>query len=299
MSNAYTAIDLSQLPAPDVVEQLDYEVILAEMVADLQGRDPSFTALVESDPVYKILEVAAYRELLIRQRVNDSARSVMLAYAVGADLENLGALFGVARLLLDEGDPDAVPPVDPVYEADREYRRRIQLALEGFSTAGPEGAYVFHALSADADVLDASATSPTPGDVLVTVLSRSAGGVPGTEVLDAVDAALSSDHVRPLTDRVTVQAASIVNYSISATLFFYAGPDRQVVMAQAQQAVEGYVEEHHRLGVDITLSGIYAALHQPGVQRVELASPEAGIQVDRQGAAYCQGINLVDGGLYE
>ncbi|WP_163834692.1 baseplate J/gp47 family protein [Spartinivicinus ruber] len=64
----FTAIDLSQLPAPDVIEPIDYEMVLASMLDDLQKRDSSFTALVESDPAMKILEVCAYREMLIRQQ---------------------------------------------------------------------------------------------------------------------------------------------------------------------------------------------------------------------------------------
>ena len=80
ITNAFSQIDLSRLAAPDVVEALDFEAILAEMLADLRGRDSAFTALTEADPAYKILEVAAYRELLIRQRINEAARSVMLAY---------------------------------------------------------------------------------------------------------------------------------------------------------------------------------------------------------------------------
>ena len=79
MAGSFTAVDLSRLVAPTVVETLDFETIFAAMLADLQARDSAFSALVESDPAYKILEVAAYRELLIRQRVNDAGRAVMLA----------------------------------------------------------------------------------------------------------------------------------------------------------------------------------------------------------------------------
>lgn len=68
MAGGFTAVDLSQLPAPSVVETLDFETILQAMLDDLLARDPDFSALVESDPAYKILEVAAYRELLLRQR---------------------------------------------------------------------------------------------------------------------------------------------------------------------------------------------------------------------------------------
>lgn len=299
MAGSFTAVDFSQLALPDVVETIDFETILAAMIADLQARDPEFSALVESDPAYKILEVAAYRETLIRQRINDAGRAVMLAYAVGADLDHLGALFGVLRLTLDPGDDTAGPPVPPTYEADADFRRRIQLALEGFSTAGPIGSYLFHALGADPDVLDASVQSPNPGEVLITVLSRTGDGTAGAPLLTAVDTVLSADDIRPLTDAVTVQGATIEIYTVDATLYFYAGPDSAVVLAAAQAAIEAYTLAQHRLGLDVTLSGIYAALHQPGVQRAELAAPVASIVVDQSTAAYCTAINLIDGGIDE
>jgi phage-related baseplate assembly protein len=216
--SAFTAIDLSQLQAPAVVEPLDFETIFAAMLADLQARDATFSALVESDPAYKILEVCAYRELLIRQRVNDASRAVMLAYATGTDLDQIGAIFGVARLVITPADPDAIPPVAAVMESDADFRRRIQLSLEGFSTAGPEGAYVFHALAADGDVLDVSATSPDPGEVLISVLSRTGDGAADSGLIAAVETALNAENVRPLTDLVTVQSATIVDFEIEATL---------------------------------------------------------------------------------
>lgn len=299
MAGAFTAVDLSRLPSPDVVEQLDYEAILAAMIADLQARDPQFTALTESDPAFKILEVCAYREMLLRQRINDAAHGVMLAYAGGSDLDQIAARYNVERQVIDPGDPDALPPVPPTYEDDESLRRRVQLSFEGFSTAGPEGAYIFHALGADPDVLDASVDSPEPGQVLVTVLSRTGDGTASQGLLDAVDATLAADDVRPLTDHVTVQTAEVLPYAIDATLILYPGPDEAVVVAAAQAAAEAYAERNHRLGRDVTLSGIYAALHQEGVQNVILASPLADIPVNNRQAAYCTGITLVVGGRDE
>ena len=295
----FTAINLAQVAPPDVIEPLDFEQILAAMLADLLERAPELDAQVESEPFMKLLEVCAYRELQLRARINDAARAVMLPYSTGTDLDNLGALFGVERLMLSPAVPTAIPPIPAVYESDSDFRYRIQLSLEGLSTAGPEGAYIFHALSADGQVLDASAISPTPGEVLITVLSRQGSGVPDATLLATVLAKLSDESVRPLTDYVQVQPATIAQYQVTATLYFYAGPDREVVMANARAALEAYTAGQHRLGLDVTLSGIYAALHQPGVQRVDLASPTANLVVNRQSASYCTAINLTDGGLDE
>lgn len=297
MAGRYTAIDLSQIPAPDVVSPLNFETILAAMIEDLRSRYPDFSALVESDPAYKLLEVCAYREMIIRQRVNDAARAVMLPYASGADLDNLAALLGVVRLVLDPGAPDAIPQVPPTYEADADLRRRAQLALEGFSTAGPSGAYEFHALTASGQVLDASATSPNPGEVLVVVLARNGAGNAGTGLLDTVTAALNDEDVRPLCDAVTVQSAVIVDYTIEASLKFLPGPDPATVLEAAQAAAAQYAADQHRIGRDVTLSGIYAALHRPGVARVDLTSPVANIVIADTEASYCTAITITDGGL--
>lgn len=301
MAGAFTAVDLSRLPFPDAVETLDYEAILADMLAYLRARAPEFDALVESDPAYKILEVAAYRELLLRQRVNEAAKAVSLAYATGNDLDIIAANFNVERLEIEPADPDAIPPKPAVYEDDTSLRRRVQLSFEGMSTAGPAGAYIFHALGAHPDVLDAAAYGPpeTPGVVEVAVLSRVGDGEPTQDVLDAVDAALSADDVRPLTDQVTVQAATIISYEVEAELVFYNGPDAEVVMDAARTALESYVSRQHRLGRDITLSAIYAALHQEGVQNVVLTKPSADIVVEWDEAAYCTDITLTDGGVDE
>jgi phage-related baseplate assembly protein len=292
MAGAFTTVNLSQLPAPDVVEQISFEAILASMLTDLQARDAAFSALVESDPAYKILEVAAYRETLLRQRVNDACRAVMIAFATGADLDQIGANFNVERLVIDAGDPNAIPPVEPTYESDDAFRARIPLSLESYTTAGSEGSYVFHGLSADGDVKDISATSPSPGDVVVYVLSRTGDGEAEQTLLDSVASALNAERVRPMTDNVTVLSASIVEYTINAELVLYPGPDSSVILAAAQAAAEAYASGIHKIGFDVSLSGIYQALHQPGVQRVNLSLPAADIEISDGQAAYCTAITL-------
>jgi phage-related baseplate assembly protein len=289
--SAATLIDFAAIPPPDIVEPLDYETILAAMLADLRARDPAFTALVESDPAYKILEVAAYRELHLRARINDACRAVMLASAAGADLDNLAALFGVTRKTITPANPDAIPPVEAVMEADADLRARVILAPESLSPAGPAGAYRFHALRVP-DVRDVSVESPDPGEVVVTVLSRTGDGTAPDATLVAVAAILNNEDVRPLTDHLTLQSAIIHPYAITATIHTYAGPDTEVVMQAAHVAAEAFAERMHDLGHDITLSALYAALHVPGVQRVELDDPVSTIEIQSHEAPWCTGIAL-------
>lgn len=270
-SASSTAIDLSRLPAPNVIEALDFEAILARRRADFLARYPEFTAFVESDPAIKLLETGAYSELVLRQRINDAARSVMIAYALGGDLDNLAAIFGVVRREIAPADPISGTPA--VMESDEDLRRRVLLAPDSYSVAGPASAYVFHALSADGDVLDASAISPRPGEVTVSVLSRVGDGTASPQLLDAVRDLLAGDEVRPLTDRVTVQSAITVPFDVVAQLILYPGPDAELILATAIEALEQLLGSSRRLGRNVARSAIIAALHVGGVQRVNLLDP--------------------------
>lgn len=294
MLSTFTAVDLSKLPAPAAVESLDYETILSAMVSDFQAamaaRGVAFDAILESDPVLVALQVAAWREVNLRQRVNESVRAVLLPYASGTDLDNVAATRGVARRELVPANPVTGEPA--VMESDEELRRRTVLAPEAYTTAGSVGAYLFHALSAHPDVLDASIDSPAPCQVHVSVLSRVGDGTPAAPVLAAVTAALDADTVRPLTDQVTVAAREPVDVAITAQIHTLPGPDSALVMAEVSNRLDAYVAETARLGRDVTRSALIAALHAPGVQRVALASPAADVPVGVRQAARIAGINL-------
>lgn len=292
--SAFTQIDLSRLPAPQVVTVPDYEAILAEMKSAVATLEPSAAPMLalESEMATKVLQVCAYYVMLARAEKNDDARAVMLAFATGNDLEHLGALFGVARAVVDPGDPDANPPMPGVMETDTRLRARVQLALEGFSTAGPVGAYLFHALSASPLVRDAFIDSPEPGAVHVTILSDTGDGTPDAALLDLVAAALNAEEIRPLTDLVSVQPASIVTLSIEAEIEVMQGPDPEMVLAAAQAAIEAWADDLHRLGRSVRLSAIYAALHREGVKRVILIEPAADIEIDPDEAAFVSAIDL-------
>lgn len=299
-------IDLSQLPRPNVIEALDFETLFTERKERLISLYPEEereavrrTLGFESEPIVKILQESAYREMLLRQRVNEAAQAVMVAYAIGNDLEQLGANNNTPRLTIVPADDEAIPPVEEVKESDADYRQRIPAAFEGMSVAGPTGAYEFHAQSADGKVADASAISPAPAEVTISVLSRDGDGTASPELLATVSAALNDEEVRPVADRLTVQSAQIVNYQIDATLYVYPGPAIEPIMADAELRLKSYINEQRRLGRDIRLSAIYAALHTQGVQRVELAAPLADVVLDRTQAANCTDYRIRIGGSDE
>ncbi len=301
--STFTPIDLAQLPAPAVVEPLDYETILAERKAFFislwpaeQQAEIAATLALESEPLTKLLQENAYRELLWRQRVNEAALANLLAKAKGADLEQLAANVNVARLVVTPADPSTVPPTAAVMESDESLRERAQLAWEGLSTAGPRNSYILHARSADGRVADATAESPSPAVVVVTVQSLLGNGTPDQALLDIVAAYLGDEDRRPVADRLTVQAADVIEYSVAAVLHLATfGPENEPIRAAAEARLAGYVNQRRRLGVGVSASAIYAALHIEGVRRVELTG-WADINPTPAQAAYCTGYTVAIAG---
>ena len=278
MTTTFTPIDLSRLPAPVVVEQIDYEAILAERKAYAvslwpadQQAEVAATLALESEPLTKLLQESAYRETLLRQRVNEAALAVLLPFAQGADLEQIGARFNVVRLVITPANPSAVPPVAAVLEDYESLRERIQMAMEGLSTAGPRNAYIFHARSADGRVADASAISPAPAEVVVTVQSALGNGTAAPDLLAVVAAYLSDEDRRPVADRLTVQSAQELPYTVEAVLYLNSsGPESEPVRAAAETRLAALVNARRRLGKEVNRSALDAALHIEGVKRVEL-----------------------------
>lgn len=367
-------IDLSKLPAPQLIEELDYESILSQMRTKMRAICPEWTGYeLESDPANKILEVAAYREMLIRQRVNEATRGVMIAFATGSDLDHLAGFYPEKRLagssavfsgrimlstelnveitvpagftviakngeiearlvnsvvfypetiavsgIFEITKPlgsaangllltwDAITPLPFVLgikqedvstggsntENDTDFRRRIPLALERYSTAGPRGAYEYWALSAEERVRDVCVTSPVPGKVEIYLLSKEGDGTADATMISRVFTVLSDETVRPLTDLVEVYSAKIVPYEVKMTVILYPGVAGQEPYLEAKKQVEAKVRNLCGIGVDITRSALTAAAHVEGVKEVELLKPAADLRISKSEAAHCTKIEV-------
>lgn len=288
----FTKVNLADLPPPEVVETLEYETILASWRAAMLERFPAVD--LESDPIVMLLEVAAYRETILRARYNDGLKGVLLATSTGTNLDNLAAFYATQRLVLDPGDPDAFPPIPVTMESDASFRQRVQLAMEAQSVAGPAGAYMYHALTADPRVLDVAVYSSTPGQVDVVVLPPNGDAVP--ELPGIVQDYLSADIRRPLSDTVVVQQADVIEFDVTAVIKTYPGFDETAIMAESRTELDRYLADHFKLGHDVTRSGISAALSRPGVQNVFLTEPPNNVVIDQTEVARVAAITLTFGG---
>ncbi|ARB15651.1 baseplate assembly protein [Klebsiella pneumoniae] len=296
-------IDLSQLPKPTIIEELDFETILVDvkalMVAVFPADQQSAVAAalgLESEPLNIIAQAMAYRELLLRQRINEAVAACMLSHSTGDDLDNITANLDTERLTITS----ATDTTDAVTESDEALRLRAQAAFEGMSVAGPSAAYEYFARSASGKVADVKASSPAPAEVVIAVLSTEGDGTASPELLADVAEAVNDEEARPLGDRVTVRSAEIVDYEINATLYLYPGPESEPIINAADASLQKFLKQNNKkISRDVARSAISAALHVQGVQRVVINSPANDIKISDVQAARNIGYHLENGGTDE
>ncbi|WP_143688959.1 baseplate assembly protein [Wolbachia endosymbiont of Laodelphax striatellus] len=246
----------------NIVEKPNFEEIFSRMKEELVRRDETFSGLVESDPAMKVLEVAAWRELLLRQRINEAVKGNLLKFATGEDLDNLAEFYGVEREKEEE---------------DERFRKRVKAKIAGWSTGGSKEYYKYHALSADSRVKDALVESPIPGKVQISILSTqlSTTGIVSEELLEIVKKQVTRDDIRVLTDTVTVIGCNIMEIDIHSRMSISPVISKEEIKKQFIKKFE----LAKRLGWSVTRSWIIANLFVEGVENVELIEPKEDVVV--------------------
>jgi phage-related baseplate assembly protein len=256
-------MNLTELKTPQVIEELSFEEILQQMKERLVAIDQEYTAYLGSDPLMKLMEIAAYRELLLRQRINQAAKANLLAFATGLDLDNLAAFYGISR---------------KENETDEELRERTHAKIVGWSSAGSREAYKFHALNSDARVKEANADSPEPGLVRISVLSKENGGLVSEDLLESVTKYMLREDVRMLTDTVEVVPCGLIEVNIRAKIILMASTPPEILSTIKSSFILAF-SKIAGLGVSISRAWIISNLFVNGVKDVELLSPVEDILV--------------------
>jgi phage-related baseplate assembly protein len=167
-------------------------------------------------------------------------------------------------------------------ESDANMQQRIRLAPEKYSTAGPGLGYQYWAKSAHQDILDVSVLSPAPGDIAIYVLMQ-AGTLPSSAIIEAVQAEVTGEKRRPLSD--TVSVAAPVQYPYDVNITYYISMSDSTRAAAIQTAVNRSVDEYivwqkSKIGRGINPSELIHRVKQAGAKRVEVAHPAAFTPLD-------------------
>lgn len=256
-------LDLGGLAAPDIIEPLDYEQITQQLKQQLISINPQYSNALqlESEPLTIALQAFAYRELLLRQRVNEAVRSNLLAFASGNDLNQLAAFYGVTRQQNEQDDA---------------LRIRTKNRILGSSTAGGEAHYKYQALSASADIRDVSVDSPEPGKVRVSVLAKSGANI--NELVEQVSNRVTASDVKVLTDTVEVVQSELVEININADIIPKQG-GLPIVIDNLITTLADVIEQNRKLGWDLSPSWLISQIHNDNINAVQLNQPEANIEI--------------------
>lgn len=287
MSDGITLAAIEALPAPEIIEALDYEAILTDLIAAAHARFddagvPYTVGGLETDPVVIALQVAAFREMTLRARANDVARANLQAFARVSDLDHLASLYDVLRM------PD---------ETDDALRGRLAVAISGRSAGGPQERYRAVARGADVRVAETAIYQVDGGPQLeLAVLATDNNGVPDQPLLDAVEAAVTAPGVLLVND--TIRVVSAVKTFVDVTVDAWMLPTgNAAVLTGLGAQLQAAWETEGGIGRDLNPSWINGRLFVGGVARLTITSPAAPIVAAPNEAISIQSVTISDRGV--
>jgi len=207
-------------------------------------------------------------------------------------LDSIEGVLKVENITISTGGADT--------ENDERFRERIRLSLERFTNAGSREAYIYHTKTVHQDIEDVSVFSPQPGVVKVVFLLKD-GQIPDVQMINLVKRHLSDEKVRPLTDKVIVQAPQVVNYDINLT--YYIHKKDEALVSLIQQRVNKAVQEFiswtkSKIGRDVLPEELIKRVKEAGAYRVEVQVPQY-LQVNQDQVAQAKSTQISYGGLVD
>lgn len=160
-------------------------------------------------------------------------------------------------------------------ENDDDFRERIFLAPDGFTTGGTKGAYEYMVRLFDSTVQDVKATSPTPGEVHIIALLEG-GVIPDEQYLASLDAFVTDPARRMLTDQVDVAAPDVENYNIDLTYYINNSDKNKAsaIQSKVNAALSDFtLWQRGKIGRDINPDELIARIKNAGAKRVVVRSP--------------------------
>ena len=117
------------------------------------------------------------------------------------------------------------------------------------------------------------AYSPAAGEVTVLFLLES--GIPADSDVTGMAEHLSAKTIRPLTDKLTVQAPTIVTYNLELAYYIDRADSAQAstIQTKVAAAIADYKIWQQAIGRDINPSQLIRRVMDAGAKRVEVLQP--------------------------
>lgn len=174
----------------------------------------------------------------------------------------------VENLTVTEGGADL--------ETDENLAERIYLAPSSWSTAGPDDAYKYWVKTFDAAITDVRVESEVPGVVEIYFILQG-GQLPDEAMTEELALFLQDEDIRPLTDRVVVQAPEVQEYGVDLVYFINESDRMRAASIQenVRTAVEGYIAwQREKIGRDINPDQLRKMIISAGAKRVNINEPD-------------------------
>lgn len=158
-------------------------------------------------------------------------------------------------------------------EGDDDLTYRTLMAPAGYSVAGPKEAYEYWARQFRTDIADVEVYTPAPTEVVILFMLDN-GVAPDGTIIASLENFLRSAVIRPLTDKVTVDAPEDVVYDLNMVYYINRSDESRASSIQmaVMEAVEEYKKWQRKIGRDINPDELIRKVREAGAKRVVLSS---------------------------
>lgn len=234
----------------------NYEEILSELKNELlQNINKYYSGsiqLSESDPLLKILEIFAYRALMIKQKIQDTYNASILSQAKGNDLKRL------SKFLFEEednisNDKEIIDKIDNLWKNNTYY------------TTGTQSSYKFYAYKFTPNVKDIFINIEDEQIIIYLLFNNDQNEKEQSAVLKNTEEKLNDHSIRRITDKIKVKLAKIIEYNIqltiSSTLYNYSELIKNTILENIRKKAN----QLFLISKNIPLIELTKAAYQPGI----------------------------------
>lgn len=303
----YKKIDLSKLPKPSIIDEIDVEQAVSDMEKDhvkmvkelnIPGVSANYE-LASYDPVRIFYKIAASYNARNINKINQAFAARVLSHASEDDLDNLVVDNGTIRL----------------GESDDELRQKYLKTFSTLNTAGSFESYVYHALeSIDGEygskaLVDCYPYSDMGSSVVKLVILPKKEIMIGPEdedekkkierentqkeIIKTVQKYFDTNKkVRPITNKVEVSLAKPKTSEINIVLDIKEGVSQSLIENNASARLKKYVDNSYRIGFDVYASALIHYVMSDNIENCTIESPKGDLICSRDEVFICSKLTV-------
>ena len=233
-----------------------------------------------TDEYTEIAAGALFADILCTATEGGSAANDIVAGELVVLVDPIAYIGSVTNAAAPTGGADT--------ESDDDFAERIFAARNLYSTAGSENAYKYFVKEYSSLIDDVYVANPQDAEIEIYILMADRE-LATAAFLEALEDHINNSDIRPLTDSVTVDNATRVNYTINASYKVYNTDlsrlaDIQTAVAAAVESYKAWQSE--RIGRDINPQKLISMMIAAGAAQVTITTPAAAT-VEADEIAYC------------